>query len=102
MASYKGWTKMDEGSWRHDGNNQGANKLNIHIKDEDEFKNIGIHIAGVKTRRHADTYLLVYTVNDSPTEYESGSHILGEFNTLDEVKKAATQVQKNNPDDTPL
>lgn len=102
MASYKGWTKMDDNSWRHDGNNQGANKLNIVIKDEDEFKNIGLHVSDVEGRLNAEKYLLIYTVNDSPSDYDSGSHILDEFDTIDEAKKAASQVQKDNPNDAPV
>lgn len=101
MASYKGWTKMAEYSWRHDGNNQGANKLNIFLKDEDEFKNIGDHVGDAGGQRGAE-YMLVYTVNDSPSDYDSGSHVLDEFDTLDEAKRAATKVQKNNPSDAPL
>lgn len=92
---------MDEYSWRHDGNNQGANKLNIFIKDENQFKNIGEHVGDVGGQRGA-TYLLVYTVNDSPSDYDSGSHVLDEFGTLDDAERAATEVQKNNPDDAPL
>lgn len=102
MASYKGWTKMDEYSWRHDGNNQGANKLNIFLKDEDEFKNIGEHVADVDISGGGNTYLLVYTVNDSPSDYDSGSQVLSEHSTLDTASKAATTVRKNNPESVPL
>lgn len=101
MAQFKGWTKMDEYSWRHDGNNQGANKLNIFTKDEDEFKNIGDHVSDVGASQ-SKTYLLVYTVNDSPSDYDSGSHIISEHNTIDEAERAASEVQRDNPNSVPL
>lgn len=91
---------MDEYSWRHDGNNQGANKLNIFLKDEDEFKNMGEHVADATNPR--GPYLLVYTVNDSPSDYDSGSHVLSEHSTLEEASKSATEVRKNNPSSVPL
>lgn len=97
----KGWTKMDDDSWRHDGNNQGQNKLNIHLKDEDAFKNVGDHIADVGGQ-HGATYLVTYTVNDSPSEAETGTHVLESFSSVKDARAFASDVRRENPDTLPL
>lgn len=92
---------MDKHSWRHDGSPQGQNKLNICVKEEGRYKDIGDHVNDVDTSQ-SDTYFLVYTVNNSPSEFDSGSHILSEHDTIADAAKEASDVQRNNPTSVPL
>lgn len=99
--SFKGWTKLDSYSWRHDGNNLGQNKLNICRKEPDTPKGIGRHVSETRGQSQHG-YVLVYTINDAPSEYASGSHVISEHDTLAEAERAAADVQRNNPSAPPL
>lgn len=101
MSEFEGWTKMDEYSWRHDGSEIGQNKLNIFLKDEDEYKNMGEHAGDVNLNGY-ETYLVVYTVNDAPTDVESGSHILSEHSSLRDAENAASKIRQENPNSEPV
>lgn len=106
----KGWTKMAEGSWRHDGYKTAHNKLNIYEKKNKEIPEkgsieevLGEHIADMeKGRRAEDGYVVVYTDNEDVLNGTGViSKILDRAGNKDAAKKKATEIMRNNPASPP-
>ena len=88
----KGWTKMDEYSWRHDGYAL-SHKLNVFVDD-------GTHENHASSSTGSE-YIVLYTVNNSEMG-PSGSHVLADgFTTKKDAHKKATQIMRDNPDSLP-
>lgn len=101
MTQFQGWTKIDEGKWIHDGCDQGSNELNIHIKNDVGFKGVGEHLSTAGAAQ-GHTYILTYTVNDEPTDYPKSIQVLSEHSSVQDAKKAASTVQRENPSTPPF
>lgn len=97
--SIKGWTKMDECSWRHDGCY--FNKLNVNVKDPEEIRDIGEH-ASTFEGRSSEGYLLVYNVVDPQSHDYTGRYVLSEHTTKEEANRAAAEVMRDNYDTIPF
>lgn len=92
----KGWTKMDEGSWRHDASGFGQNKLNIYGSKEGE--KAGTHIADAPKGTRFHSYTVKYTFNDGSG---NGTRVVAVTGTKEKAKKEATQFIKKFKDKTP-
>jgi hypothetical protein len=91
----KGWTKMAEGSWRHDAVGYGSNKLNIYgqtKRSRGEMKEK--HVADARKGERFDRYLLVYTDNDGGT----GTTRISTHSSKGKAKKKATKIRENYKD----
>lgn len=88
MVQFAGWTKMDEGSWRHDASGYGQNKLNIYADHGSSKEHVSNDRGGLG---RPDSYDLTYTYNDD----RSGSYVVSSHGTLREARKAATRFQRS-------
>ena len=95
--SIKGWTKMDDGSWRHDKSEYRQNKLNVYANmGEDK-----VHIADKQGRSRPMHYEVIYTYHESN---RSGSYLVDQFDSKREALKCAADFMRDNyeapdPDD---
>ena len=91
----KGWTKMMEGSWRHDASKYGQNKLNIYGNIS---KNDQVHIADARKGQRFESYSLKYYFNDG-----SGNRprTIAVTTTKQEAKEEAAEFMRRFKTSTP-
>lgn len=92
----EGWTKMDEGSWRHDKLDM-YNKLNIFVLENPDATYVrdrtGKHISDMRrNERSKHGYIIVYTENSMGL----GDRELGRASSKKKAKKKATTIMKAN------
>lgn len=92
MGKHKGWQKLDDCHWRHDGVSVN-NLLNIYVDD------------GTRDNHASDStgseYKITYR-NANSKIGESGVKVLRSgISTLEEAKKIASTIQKDNPNSLP-
>lgn len=93
----KGWTKMDEGSWRHDGYDH-YNKLNIYTLENPSANltrdKTGDHISEMrKHQRPSHGYVITYTDNG----FGGGTKIVEKASSKTKAKKKANKIMRSHP-----
>jgi len=98
----KGWTKMDEGSWRHDKLDT-YNKLNIYVLENPDANYVrdreGKHISDMrKNERSPHGYIIIYSDNGMMGK---GLMELDRASSKKKAKKKATTIMQANYDSMP-
>lgn len=89
--SIKGWTKLNDCQWRHDGVSVN-NLLNIYV-DDDTDKHASEH--------KGSAYKITYINKNSEYGEKTRKTLENNISTLKKANNKATEIMRNNPESTP-
>lgn len=95
MTHNKGYTKIDDGQWRHNAWDEN-NYVNIYVRDPNVGGMRGPHIAEMpRYARVASGYIVTYTAEGEDSGPFEGTHILAEAESRTAARRVAEQLLRN-------